>query len=42
MNAWPFIYAAYAVSLLATAALTVASWRAMIRAEGEAGRIGRD
>ena len=41
MNAWPFIYAAYAISLLAAAALTALSWRAMRRAEGEAERIGR-
>lgn len=41
MNAWPFIYAAYAISLAATAGLTGLSWRAMRRAEGEAERLGR-
>ena len=41
MNSWPFIYAAYAISLVATVALTALSWRAMRRAEREAERIGR-
>ena len=42
MNPWPFVYVAYAIGLLATAALVALSWRAMRRAEGEAERIGRD
>jgi membrane protein implicated in regulation of membrane protease activity len=41
MNPWPFIYAAYAISLIVAVLLTTLSWRAMRRAEGEAERIGR-
>ncbi len=33
MNAWPFVFAAYAVALGAAAALTLASWLAMKRLE---------
>ncbi len=33
MNAWPFVIAAYAVTLGATALLALASWYAMNRAE---------
>jgi hypothetical protein len=33
MNAWPFVIAAYAVTLAATALLALASWHAMRRAE---------
>ena len=33
MNAWPFVWAAYAVALGGSAVLTLASWRAMRRAE---------
>lgn len=33
MNAWPFVIAAYAITLAAAAALTLASWLAMKRAE---------
>ena len=33
MNPWPFVAAAYAVTLGGTAALVVASWIAMRRAE---------
>ena len=33
MNPWPFVAAAYAVTLLAAAVLTIASHRAMRRAE---------
>lgn len=36
MNPWPFVIAAYAVALLATAALLLASFVAMRRAEREA------
>ena len=42
MNPWPFVYAAYAVSLVAAAALVALSWLSMRRAEGEAEQIGRD
>ena len=42
MNAWPFIIAAYAISLVATLALTGASWLAMHRAEADVAQIGRD
>jgi len=42
MNAWPFIVAAYAISLVATLALVGASWAAMRRAEGEAARLAGD
>lgn len=38
MNHWPFVIAAYAVTLAATLGLLVASWRAMRRAE----RAGED
>jgi hypothetical protein len=33
MNAWPFVIAAYAVALGATALIALASWAAMRRAE---------
>jgi hypothetical protein len=33
MNAWPFVIAAYVVTLAAAALLTLASWLAMKRAE---------
>jgi hypothetical protein len=33
VNAWPFVFAAYAVALGAAAALTLASWLAMKRLE---------
>lgn len=33
MNAWPFVLAAYGVTLGGTALLALASWRAMRRAE---------
>jgi hypothetical protein len=36
MNPWPFVIAAYALTLLATAALVLLSWRAMRRAEAAA------
>jgi hypothetical protein len=42
MSAWPFIIAAYAISLVATLALTMLSWLAMHRAENDAARIGRE
>ena len=33
MNAWPFVIAAYALTLGATAAMVVWSWRSMRAAE---------
>jgi hypothetical protein len=36
MNPWPFVIAAYAVALLATAALLLASFESMRRAEADA------
>ncbi|MDF2494654.1 MAG: hypothetical protein K0S66_1588 [Sphingomonas sp.] len=33
MTAWPYVIAAYAVALGATALIVLASWRAMRRAE---------
>ena len=41
MNHWPYILAAYGLTLVGTVALVFASWRAMRRAEAEAARIGR-
>ena len=42
MNPWPFIVAAYALTLLATAGALLWSWIAMRRAEADAARLGRD
>ena len=36
MNPWPFVIAAYAVTILATAALLLLSWRDMRAAEAAA------
>ncbi len=36
MSHWPFILAAYGLTLLGTAGLTLWSWSAMRRAEAEA------
>ena len=41
MNPWPFVVGAYAVTILAIAALIVLSWSAMRRAEADAEAIGR-
>jgi hypothetical protein len=41
VNPWPFVFAAYALTLLATAALALWSWAAMRWAEREAERLGR-
>lgn len=40
MNAWPFIIAAYALTLLATLAVTAWSFAAMRRAERDADALG--
>ena len=42
MNPWPFVIGAYAIALVATAALTAAELAGDARAEAEAERIGRD
>ena len=42
MNAWPFIIAAYAITLVAVSALAGWSWAAMRRAEADAANLGRD
>lgn len=36
MNHWPFVFAAYAVTLIGTAGLASWSWAAMRRAEADA------
>ncbi len=41
MNAWPFITAAYALTIGATGALTVAAFVAMRRAEAAADTLKR-
>ncbi len=42
MNQWPFIIAAYAVALAATAAVVLASWLAMRRAERAAEALRKE
>ena len=43
MNHWPFILAAYALTIVGTAALALASWGAMRRAErAAASLVGRE
>ncbi|WP_189338618.1 hypothetical protein [Sphingobium sp. SCG-1] len=42
MNPWPFIIAAYALTLVGAAGLSVASLRAMIAAERRADALKRD
>jgi hypothetical protein len=39
MNPWPFVIAAYALTLVGTAVLTLWSWAAMRRAEAEAAKL---
>jgi hypothetical protein len=39
MNAWPFIVAAYALTILGTLGVTVWSFAAMRRAEAEAAAL---
>ena len=41
MNHWPFIIAAYAVTIVAMLTLTLWSWTAMRHAEREAERLQR-
>lgn len=42
MNPWPFVTAAYAFALCATAALLLWSYAAMRRAEAESARVRGD
>jgi hypothetical protein len=39
MNPWPFVIAAYALTLLATTALVILSWRSMRKAEAAAEQL---
>ena len=39
MNPWPFVIAAYALTLIATALLLMLSWRTMHRSEAEADKL---
>ena len=39
MSHWPFVIAAYAIALGATALLLVLSWTSMRSAEAEAGKL---
>jgi len=42
MNHWPYIIAAYGVTALGTLGLSLASWRAMRKAEARADALRRD
>ena len=42
MNHWPFILAAYGLTLAGTLGVLLWSWSAMRRAEGEAETLRRD
>ena len=42
MNPWPFVIAAYAVAIAATAALLLWSFMSMRRAEAAADQLRRD
>ena len=42
MNPWPFVAAAYALTIAGALALALGSWAAMRRAEGEAAKLVRD
>ncbi len=42
MNHWPFIIAAYGITIVGTLAVTWASWSAMRRAEREAEALRRE
>ncbi len=41
MNHWFFVIAAYAVTIVGTAGVTLWSWSAMRRAEADADALGR-
>ncbi len=40
VDPWPFIIAAYALTILGTLAVTLWSWRTMRKAERDAGALG--
>lgn len=42
MNHWPFIVAAYAITIASTIALTLWSWAAMRRAEAQVDRLRQE
>ncbi len=42
MNPWPFVVAAYAITLLGTAGLVLLSYAGMRRAEAQARRLRSD
>ena len=42
MNHWPFIVAAYAITIAATIALTLWSWAVMRRAEAQVDRLRQE
>jgi predicted Zn-dependent protease len=42
VNAWLYVSAAYAATIVGTLALAAQSWLAMRRAEAAADRLGRD
>ena len=42
MNPWPFVIAAYAIALIATAALLLVSYASMRSSESEADKLRRD
>lgn len=41
MNPWPFVIAAYTLTVVGTGGLLLASWRAMARAEADADAVKR-
>ncbi|MHA6720232.1 hypothetical protein ACX40Y_12380 [Sphingomonas sp. RS6] len=41
MNGWPFVIGAYAATLIGTAGIALASWRAMRRAEQGVETLGQ-
>ena len=42
MNHWPFIIAAYALTIIGTLGVTLWSWTAMRRAEADADALRRE
>ena len=41
VDAWPYIIAAYAITIIGTLAVTFWSWRAMRKAERDAEALGK-
>jgi len=41
MNHWPFVFASYAIVLIATATVIVSSFAAMRKAESKADQLGK-